>query len=85
MSGPASDAALTAVVTVVRELLDDPNLGPTDDFYAVGGHSLLIVRVLRTLRLDYGLELDARSFAVNSQLAALAAACRSVPSGNAQR
>ncbi|GAA3728775.1 hypothetical protein GCM10022225_07690 [Plantactinospora mayteni] len=85
VGGPADGTALAAVVTLVRDLLKDPEIRPEDDFFAVGGHSLLIVRIIRRLQIEHGLVLDARAFAVNAQLAALAEACRAVPSEDVLR
>lgn len=55
---------------VLSDLLPG-KVGPDDDFYAVGGHSMLIVQVMRRLRRD-GWHLDPRAFARDSRIRALA-------------
>ncbi|MGY0236067.1 acyl carrier protein [Longispora urticae] len=67
-----------AVLEVLRDAIGTTDISPADDFYFVGGHSLLIVRVIQRLRRQYGLELSPRQFGANSQIAALIAACRPV-------
>jgi hypothetical protein len=67
------------VLDVLREMIGYPSISPVDDFYLVGGHSLLIMRVIRRLRDEHGVDLDARSFGVNSQVAALMSAARPLP------
>lgn len=67
-----------AVLTVLRDAIGNDAISVTDDFYEAGGYSLLIIRVVRRLSQEFGLVLEARQFAVNSQVAALIAACRPV-------
>jgi hypothetical protein len=69
-------SANEAVLTVLREAIGDNSIISTDDFYLVGGHSLLIVRVVRRLHKEYGLILDFRQFAINSRIEAIIQACR---------
>jgi Phosphopantetheine attachment site len=71
------------VLAVMRDVIGNPDLTPADDYYLAGGHSLLIVRIVRRLRRVHHIELDARQFAVNSQLAALMAAARPVAADTA--
>lgn len=63
------------VLKVLREVIGNDAVTLTDDFYLVGGHSLLIVRIVRRLKKEFGLVLDPRQFGANSQVAALVAAC----------
>jgi acyl carrier protein len=72
-------AKADAVLAVLRDALEDETLGPADDFYLAGGHSLLILRIVRRLADEFGIELDPRQFAVNSQFASLIAAARPLP------
>jgi acyl carrier protein len=76
---PTPDAIGETILTVIRELLGSDTISPSDDYYLAGGHSLLIVRIIRSLRDRYGIELDARQFAANAQIAALMAAGRPLP------
>ncbi|WP_098013803.1 MULTISPECIES: non-ribosomal peptide synthetase [unclassified Streptomyces] len=47
---------LGSVLDAFRRVLDQPGLGPEDDFFEVGGHSLLATRLVHVMRE----ELDAR-------------------------
>nr|WP_269440685.1 amino acid adenylation domain-containing protein [Micromonospora tarapacensis] len=53
-------AAEQIVVAAWRRLLGVDDIGPEDDFYRLGGHSLLMTRLLATLRELSGLDLDFR-------------------------
>ncbi|WP_296265943.1 non-ribosomal peptide synthetase [Pseudomonas sp. UBA6562] len=44
------------------ELLEVPQVGVNDDFFALGGHSLQVVRLLSRIRSEFGLELKIRDF-----------------------
>jgi thioesterase domain-containing protein len=48
------------ILAMWREILAQPGLGPDDDFFAAGGHSLLAVRMLARLERDLGVRLPAR-------------------------
>lgn len=74
-----------AVLQVLREVLDRDSVSPSDDFFLIGGHSLLMVRVIGKLKKEHGLALDARQFGTNSQVAALIAACRPVAAASGGR
>ncbi|MEU4806649.1 amino acid adenylation domain-containing protein [Actinosynnema sp. NPDC023587] len=52
----------TAVAGVFARVLDRPGIGATDDFFALGGHSLLMLRIILRLRADHGIELAFRDF-----------------------
>ena len=47
---PASTPTEAALLALWRELLDNAELGVTDNFFAHGGHSLLAVRLLARMR-----------------------------------
>lgn len=68
-----------AVLTVLRRIVGNDAIAPSDNFFLIGGHSLLIVKIVRQLRTEYGLDLDARQFASNPQVASLISACRPIP------
>ncbi|HKT06011.1 MAG TPA: amino acid adenylation domain-containing protein, partial [Rugosimonospora sp.] len=59
--GAASEAQASewepAVLAVWRELLGRPDLGPQDNFFDAGGHSLLALPVMLALREALGVEL----------------------------
>lgn len=44
------------VVEVCRELLENPNAGPDDDFFVAGGHSMLAARLVQRLGDEFGLD-----------------------------
>ncbi|MFY1675677.1 non-ribosomal peptide synthetase [Streptomyces sp. WMMC905] len=46
----AASEPLDRVVALFREVLTAPTLGPDDDFFAQGGHSLLAMRLLARMR-----------------------------------
>jgi acyl carrier protein len=52
---PASDLE-TTVARVWQEVLQVPQVGMQDNFFDLGGHSLLIVQVLARLRKETGLQ-----------------------------
>jgi hypothetical protein len=76
---PSETTAGEQVLAALRQMIGDSSLSPTDDFYLAGGHSLLIMRIVRCLRDEHGIDLDVRSFGVNSQVAALMAVARPLP------
>ncbi|MGW5748908.1 condensation domain-containing protein, partial [Amycolatopsis sp. NPDC003861] len=56
------------------ELGTEPGqLGPRADFFALGGHSLLVVRMLRRIEDETGVALSARRFLADPTVAGLAA------------
>jgi len=73
------EAASMAVIQVLQEVTGCSQIRLDDDFYLIGGHSLLILQVIRGLRREFGLDLDPVQFSVNSQVAALITACRPTP------
>jgi Phosphopantetheine attachment site len=64
------------VRALVAEIIGNPDITLVDEFFAAGGHSLLIIPLVRRLELEHGLLLDPRAFGVNAQIWALAEACR---------
>jgi Phosphopantetheine attachment site len=66
------------VRALIADVIGNPDITPVDEFFAAGGHSLLIIPVIRRLKVDHGLVLDPRAFGVNGQIWALAEACHPV-------
>ncbi len=44
--------------TLFAEILDLPQVGVDDDFFALGGHSLLVARLLGRIRTEFGVRLS---------------------------
>jgi amino acid adenylation domain-containing protein len=61
------------LAAVWSEVLATDRIGPEDDFFALGGHSLRITQVLARVREICGVELPVRSVFESSTLAGLAA------------
>ncbi len=81
-SGSGADAAdglQAAVLDVFREVLEAPSAGVEDDFFELGGNSLLAVQVIVRLREFLGVELALSSVFDARTAAALAASAGSAP------
>ncbi|HEX2210651.1 MAG TPA: amino acid adenylation domain-containing protein [Longimicrobium sp.] len=62
-----------ALAEVWADVLGVDRVGATDDFFRLGGHSLLIMRLIASLRSDFGVELSIRTVFRASTLGAMAA------------
>ncbi|MCC6766334.1 MAG: amino acid adenylation domain-containing protein [Deltaproteobacteria bacterium] len=62
------------VAAIWARLLGVSEVGRDDDFFALGGDSLLVYRVLRALRAEVGIELDLERFLVRPTVAGAASA-----------
>ncbi|MFP1624886.1 amino acid adenylation domain-containing protein [Streptomyces sp. 5K101] len=56
------DEILSGVLDAFRRVLDQPGLGPADDFFHAGGHSLLATRLIHTVREEFGVRLSVADF-----------------------
>jgi amino acid adenylation domain-containing protein len=72
-------AAERAIADVWAEVFGLPRVSRHDDFFDLGGHSLLILRIIAILRERHGIEATVRSFLEHRTVAALA---ESVDSGD---
>lgn len=68
----ASDAATDAVTAIFRELLGSPSIGPDDDFFQFGGHSLLAARLIQRIEARLGVRVQVRSLFVHPTARGLA-------------
>ncbi|MEU3597319.1 phosphopantetheine-binding protein [Streptomyces sp. NPDC006798] len=44
------------------EYLDNREVGPDDDFFALGGNSLIGIKIIERVTQEYGVELSVRDF-----------------------
>jgi acyl carrier protein len=70
-SAVSADTLADDVVGWVREFLEDPSIGPDDNFLDVGGHSLVANRLNVLVKKKYGRKIPLRSLFEES----IAAAC----------
>ncbi len=75
------DAIEVRLVAVWRELLGGAEVGVLDDFFVSGGHSLLAVRLLGRVRIEFTHEVPLAEFYREPTIAALARTIRSVARG----
>jgi amino acid adenylation domain-containing protein len=54
--GLMSAATLNVLAGIWRTLLEVEQVGPDDDFFAIGGHSLLALRLVERIRAEFGVD-----------------------------
>jgi acyl carrier protein len=69
--GPSSDAE-AALLEIVRELLKNDSIGPNDDFFLAGGHSLLGTQLVIRARKAFGVKISLRDLFATGTVAKLA-------------
>ncbi|MFJ8299071.1 acyl carrier protein [Streptomyces sp. NPDC094447] len=77
-----TDEVLRSVLDAYAEVLGT-SIGPHEDFFGHGGHSLLVIRLIALLKTRHGLRVSARQFLVDATPVAVAAACLPVDASDA--
>ena len=73
---PAIDAATALILSEFRAALNAPGLGPDDDFFDHGGHSLIATRIIGRLLSQHGIEVHFNDLFSHPSAAALARKAR---------
>jgi acyl carrier protein len=69
---PPEGETETKLAAIWAEVLKLDRVGRNDNFFSLGGHSLLVVRVVGRLRQEFGVEVALRDLFAHPELAALA-------------
>lgn len=69
------------LIEIWKQVLQVPHIGVRDDFFMLGGSSLIVTRVLALLRKKHEIVLPVRDFFANPTIETLARHLESVPSG----
>jgi hypothetical protein len=85
--GYAADIELTyrvrAVRTVFRELTGSVVTSDSDNFFDIGGNSLLVIEAIRKLREEWQVSVTAKSFLTDAQAGSIARSSSLVVDGDA--
>ncbi|SEL33401.1 Phosphopantetheine attachment site [Bosea lupini] len=73
---PATEAVTALILAEFRAALNAPELGPDDDFFDHGGHSLIATRIIGRLLSQHGIELHFNDLFSYPSAAALARKAR---------
>jgi amino acid adenylation domain-containing protein len=76
---PGGDAGLVAAVTDIwREVLREPAIGPDDDLFDLGGHSLTITQIIARIRQALRVEVPMDAFFVTPTVAGIVSAIEDI-------
>lgn len=76
---PAMDSARQRLLEIWRDVLEVPELGPDDDFFDNGGHSLKVNRVAAQVRAAFGRQVPIRLLFENRTVNLFATALAALP------
>jgi non-ribosomal peptide synthetase component F len=79
--GQDMDRSLTVeerLLALWREIFDNPEVGPEDDFFELGGYSMLAVEVVTRVQTEFGVEVSFADFFETPTVAELARRITSV-------
>jgi hypothetical protein len=68
---PAEGSTAAVVAAIWCELFGVPRVGPDDDFFALGGHSMVAVRMASRFRTELGLRVPVRTILENPTVGGL--------------
>ncbi|GLQ74806.1 non-ribosomal peptide synthetase [Vibrio penaeicida] len=74
----ASGVMEEAILAIWLECLELPSLSVTDNFFSIGGHSLLAMRIIARIRMEQGVELQMSDFFEFSTVRELASYIESI-------
>jgi thioesterase domain-containing protein/acyl carrier protein len=75
-SQPAGTTLEQRLTTMWQELLGADSVGPDDDFFDLGGHSLMAIRLMTRIKRDFGVRFDLSTIFEASTVTLLAARIR---------
>jgi amino acid adenylation domain-containing protein len=83
-SAPPTNAVERQICALFEDLTGADDVGLDDNFFALGGHSLTAVRLMRRVRQAFAVEIDLRELFANPTPLSLALAVTSAPPANAE-
>jgi acyl carrier protein len=78
---PPRSALEHGLARIWRKLLEISQIGIRDDFFGLGGDSLLAVRMLNAVSRSYGIDVQLATFFADATIEGLAEALRTTPEG----
>ena len=79
-----SDDLVDRLTAMFAEVLGATGIGPDDDFFALGGHSLLVGRLLGRIKRELGVHVTAPAFFAGPSAGHLAVLIRDALAGGAE-